>query len=172
MKLELSDNKDFWAGLMLIATGAATMYIARNYAFGSTLRMGPGYFPTVLGGILILFGLYILVSGLRSRPPPNPPPQSASKTRVNALMPGEGGEGGSWSLRALIALPVAFVLFGVLMTYAGFVPALLVLIFGSALASPQFKLAEVLLLSVILTALCVALFVWGLGLPYQLFGGS
>ena len=161
MNLELRSNKDFWAGLMLIATGAATMYIARNYAFGSTLRMGPGYFPTVLGGILILFGLYILVSGLRSRPPPSPPPQA-----------GEGWEGGSWSLRALIALPVAFVLFGVLMTYAGFVPALLVLIFGSALASPQFKLGEVVLLSVILTALCVALFVWGLGLPYQLLGAS
>ena len=68
----------------------------------------------------------------------------------------------------MIALPLAFVLFGVLMTYAGFVPALLVLIFGSALASPQFKLVEVVLLSVLLTALSVALFVWGLGLPYPL----
>ena len=57
-----SDNKDFWAGVMLIATGAATMFIARGYAFGTTLRMGPGYFPTVLGGILILFGLYLLFS--------------------------------------------------------------------------------------------------------------
>jgi hypothetical protein len=150
LKLELSDNKDFWAGLMLIASGAATMYIARNYAFGTTLRMGPGYFPTVLGGILILFGIYLLVSGLRS------------SERIK----------GSWSLRALITLPVTFVLFGVLMTYAGFVPALLVLIFGSALASPQFRLIEVVLLSVILTALCVAIFVWGLGLPYPLFGGS
>jgi hypothetical protein len=149
LKLELSDNKDFWAGAMLIASGAVTMYIARNYAFGTTLRMGPGYFPTVLGGILILFGIYLLVSGLRS------------SERIK----------GSWSLRALIALPVTFVLFGVLMTYAGFVPALLVLIFGSALASPQFKLVEVVLLSVILTALCVAIFVWGLGLPYPLFGG-
>ena len=146
MKLELSDNKDFWAGLMLIATGAATMYIARNYAFGSTLRMGPGYFPTVLGGILILFGLYILVSGLRS----------SEKIK------------GAWSLRALIALPVAFVLFGVLMTHAGFLPALLVLIFGSALAGPQFRLVEVLLLSAALSVVSVALFVWGLGLPYPL----
>ena len=150
MKLELSDNKDFWAGATLIAAGAVTMYIARGYAFGTTLRMGPGYFPTVLGGLLILFGIYIVISGLRS------------SDKIT----------GSWSLRALIALPLSFVLFGVLMTYAGFVPALLVLIFGSALASPQFKLVEVLLLSLVLTALCVALFVWGLGLPYQLLGGS
>src|SRR5262245_57899206 len=150
MKLDIADNKDFWAGLMLIVSGAVTMYIARNYAFGTTLRMGPGYFPTVLGGILILFGIYLLVTGLRS------------DEKIK----------GAWSLRALIALPLAFVLFGVLMTYAGFVPALLVLIFGSALASPQFRLGEVLLLSVLLTALSVALFVWALGLPYPLFGGS
>ena len=147
MKLELSDNKDFWAGLMLIATGAATMYIARNYAFGTTLRMGPGYFPTVLGGILILFGLYILVSGLRS----------SEKIK------------GAWSLRALIALPVAFALFGVLMTYAGFVPALLVLILGSALAGSEFNLKEAVLLAVGLTVFAVALFIYGLGLPYPLF---
>ena len=139
-------NKDFWAGAMLIVVGAATMLISRNYAFGSALRMGPGYFPTVLGGILILFGLYLVVAGLRSN----------EKIK------------GSWSLRAMIVLPLAFVLFGVLMTHAGFVPALLVLIFGSALASPQFRLVEVLLLSVVLVAISVALFVYGLGLPYQL----
>jgi hypothetical protein len=54
------------------------------------------------------------------------------------------------------------------MTHAGFVPALIVLIFGSALAGPQFKLLEVVALTVALTALSVVLFVWGLGLPYQL----
>ncbi|MFL6824640.1 MAG: tripartite tricarboxylate transporter TctB family protein [Xanthobacteraceae bacterium] len=146
MKLGLSKNKDLWAGAMLIATGAATMIIARNYAFGTTLRMGPGYFPTVLGGILILFGLYLVVSGLRSN---------------DEIQ-------GSWPLRAMIALPLALVLFGVLMTHAGFLPALLVLIFGSALAGPQFRLVEVLLLSAALSVVSVALFVWGLGLPYPL----
>jgi hypothetical protein len=145
MKLGLS-NKDLLAGAMLIATGAATMIIARNYAFGTTLRMGPGYFPTVLGGILILFGLYLVVSGLRSN---------------DEIQ-------GSWPLRAMIVLPLALVLFGVLMTHAGFLPALLVLIFGSALAGPQFKLVEVLLLSAALSVVSVALFVWGLGLPYPL----
>lgn len=149
MKLELSDNKDFWSGAMLIAVGAATVLIARNYAFGTTLRMGPGYFPTVLGAILVLFGLYFVVVGLRSN----------EKIK------------GAWSLRAMIVLPLAFVVFGVMMTYAGFVPALLVLIFGSALASPQFKLIEVLLLSAVLIAIAVVLFVWALGLPYPLFVG-
>jgi hypothetical protein len=144
--MKLSNNKDLWAGAMLIATGAATVIIARNYAFGTTLRMGPGYFPTVLGGILILFGLYLVVSGLRS---------------TDEIQ-------GSWPLRAMIVLPLALVLFGVLMTHAGFLPALLVLIFGSALAGPQFRLVEVLLLAAALSVVSVALFVWGLGLPYPL----
>ena len=54
MKLEIRNNKDFWAGMMFIGIGAAAMFIARDYPFGSALRMGPGYFPSVLGGILIL----------------------------------------------------------------------------------------------------------------------
>src|SRR4029078_2896723 len=98
------NNKDVWAGLLLIAIGAAAMFIARNYAFGTALRMGPGFFPIVLGGALILFGLYILASGLRS----------GEQIR------------GSWSLRALIILPLALVLFGVLMEHGGFVPAMFV----------------------------------------------
>src|SRR5262245_54023820 len=106
-------RKDVWAGLMLIAIGAGAMLVARNYPFGTALRMGPGYFPMLMGGLLILFGLGILASGLRA---------------------GEAIEG-SWPLRALIILPLSLVLFGVLMERAGFIPALMVLIFGSATAS-------------------------------------
>jgi hypothetical protein len=150
MQLEFRDNKDFWAGVMLIATGAVAIIIARNYAFGTSLRMGPGYFPSVLGGLLILAGLYLVVVGLRRK---------------------EKLEGKNWSLRALIVLPLALVLFGVLMERAGFIPALLVLIFGSAAASTEFRLVEVLLLSIGLTAFSVVLFIYGLGLPYPLLAG-
>ena len=69
----------------------------------------------------------------------------------------------------MIALPLAFVLFGVLMTYAGFVPALLVLIFGSALAEPAVQAGRGrAVVGAADRALSVALFVWGLGLPYPL----
>jgi len=65
MKLTLANNKDVWAGLMLIAIGAAAIFVARNYPFGTALRMGPGFFPVVLGGLLIAFGLAVLAIGLR-----------------------------------------------------------------------------------------------------------
>jgi hypothetical protein len=149
MKIELRSNKDFWAGIMLIAFGAVSIFIARGYPFGSTMRMGPGYFPSMLGGILALFGIYVLIIGLRRD----------EKITVHCS---------TW---ALIVLPFSLIAFGVLMTHAGFIPAMAVLIFGSASAGRDFKFVEVLLLTVILTGLSVAIFIVGLGLPYPLIKG-
>ena len=149
MKPSILESKDFWAGLFLIAVGAAAIILARNYAFGTSLRMGPGWFPTVLGGLMIVFGLYVLAMGLRS----------SEKLE------------GSWSLRALIVLPIALGLFGVLIDRAGFVPAMLVLVFGSSVASTEFRPVESLLFAIFMTALCAVVFVWALGLPYPLIAG-
>jgi len=149
MKLELRKNKDFWAGIMLIGIGVAAIFISRDYRFGTALRMGPGFFPTILGGILIAFGVCIMAAGLRS---------------------GEKIQG-TLSLRALIMLPLSLVLFGVLMELAGFIPALIVLIFVSAASGREFKIVEVLLLTVFMTMASSALFIWGLGMPYPLIKG-
>ena len=147
MQIEIRNNRDVWAGAMLIGTGAVSVIVARDYAFGTSLRMGPGYFPSVLGGLLVLFGIYLVASGLKSK---------------------EKIEGG-WSLRALIMLPLSLVLFGLLMEYAGFVPALMVLIVGSSAAGSEFKLVEALALALGITAFAVGLFIYGLGLPYPMF---
>ena len=75
MNLEFLERKDFWSGLMLIVIGGGAMFIARNYQFGSSLRMGPGYFPTILGAALVMFGVYFVDPG-----PAQPAPRS-SKAR-------------------------------------------------------------------------------------------
>ena len=51
--------KDFWSGLFFLAVGAAFALLSRNYSFGVPQRMGPGYFPMLLGGALALLGLFI-----------------------------------------------------------------------------------------------------------------
>ena len=134
---------------MLAAVGVGAVLLARDIPFGTALRMGPGYFPTVLGGTLALFGGFFLVRSLRA----------SEKVDTN------------WSLRALIGLTVSLVLFGVLIDRAGFVPALVVLIFGSAASGTEFKFGEVLLLTAVLTLFAVALFIWAIGLPYPLIAG-
>ncbi|MBE0559085.1 MAG: tripartite tricarboxylate transporter TctB family protein [Proteobacteria bacterium] len=149
MKLVFRNNKDFWAGLMFAGIGAGAMFVARTYPIGTTLRMGPGYYPSLLGVILVCFGLYIMVRGLR---------------KVEMIK-------GHWSIRALIILPLSVVVFGVTMELAGFIPALFALIFVAAASGREYKFKEVLLLTVFLTILSVSMFVWGLGLPYQLIKG-
>jgi len=149
MKSALGKNKDFWAGMMLIAIGAAALFIARDYRFGSALRMGPGFFPTILSLILIAFGVCITAVSLRS----------GEKIK------------GNLSLRAFLLLPLSLLLFGVLMDLAGFIPALAVLVFISAASGKEFKWGEVLLLTIVLTLASTALFILGLGLPYPLIKG-
>ncbi len=146
MQMELHNNKDFWTGVMLIGIGTGAMFIARDYRFGSALRMGPGFFPTILSGVLIVFGVCIIAVGFRN---------------------GEKIQG-HLSLRALILLPLSLILFGKLVDYAGFVPALVPLVFVSAASGRSFKVIEVLLLTAVLTVASTALFIWGLGLPYPL----
>jgi hypothetical protein len=149
MKFDWRNNRDFFAGLLYIVTGAVGMWIARDYPFGSALRMGPGYFPSVLGGMMIAFGVAVMAMGVKN----------------NEKMKG------TWSFRALIVLPLATVAFGVLMETAGFIAAMLVLIPFSAAAGREFKWIEVGPITVGLTVLCTAMFIYGLGLPYPLIKG-
>jgi cytochrome bd-type quinol oxidase subunit 1 len=149
MKFDWRFNRDFFAGLTYILTGAVAMWIARDYPFGTALRMGPGYFPTVLGGIMIVFGILVLLMGVKN----------------NEKMKG------GWSIRALIVLPLSAVVFGWLMEEAGFIPALAVLIPLSAASGKEFKWGEILLLTVGLCILSYGIFIWGLGLPYPLIKG-
>ena len=148
-KIPLTANKRFLSGIMFIAVGGASIYIAQDYPMGSALRMGPGYFPIVLGGIIIGFGIWELIIGSLKPDPVQ----------------------GNWSVRALIILPLSAVIFGLLMEYAGFVPALVALMLVSALASSEFKFVEQLLLAIGITIASVGLFIYGLGLPYPLFAG-
>ena len=149
MKVNLRDNRRFLSGLMFLGIGAVAIYIAQDYPVGSALRMGPGYFPIVLGGIIGLFGIYELIIGV--------------------LKPDHVK--GNWSLRALIILPLSAVIFGILMEHAGFIPALIALVFVSAAASREFKFSEVLISAVVLTIACTGVFIYGLGLPYPLIHG-
>ena len=149
IKFDLSNNRDFLAGLLFIFIGALAVVIARDYPMGSAMRMGPGYFPTILGGILCLFGVYVMLRGIHS----------------GAKVKGEWG----WKPLALITLSI--VLFGFLMDRLGMIPALVALLFASALAGPEFRFKEVLLLTVLMSVFAAGVFVYGLKLPYQLFPG-
>jgi len=147
VKTRLLDNRDFLAGLLFIAIGAGGFGIALSYPFGSVQQMGPGFFPRVLGAILVGFGVVTIVRGLRS---------------------GEPVQGG-WGWFPLAMLTASLVAFGWLMEHVGLVPSLVALIVSSAYAGREFRWGEVAVLAVAMTLLALAIFIWGLGLPYELF---
>jgi hypothetical protein len=149
VKPDLRNNRDFIAGLLYLVLGALAVVLARDYPFGTTMRMGPGYFPTALGAILFLFGVYVLARGLRT----------------GETVKGEWG----WKPLALIALSI--VLFGFMLDRAGMIPATIVTIFAAAAAGREFRLKEVLLLALVMSAFAVAVFSYCLKLPYPLLGG-
>ncbi len=147
MKTRLLDNRDFLAGALFVAIGAGGFGIALAYPFGTLQQMGPGFFPRVLGAILVGFGLVTIARGLRS---------------------GERVEGG-WGWFPLAMLTVSIVAFGWLMERVGLVPSLVVLVAASAFAGREFRWGEVAVLAGVMCLLSVAIFIWGLGLPYPLF---
>ncbi|MFN0299281.1 MAG: tripartite tricarboxylate transporter TctB family protein [Burkholderiales bacterium] len=148
MASHLRSNKDFLAGLLFILIGCAAVAVARGYPFGTTMRMGSGYFPTVLGAILILLGACVLVRGLR-----------------NAMQ-----VEGAWGWKPLLFIVLSIVLFGLLMPRFGLIPALVALVFVSAFAGREFRFMEVLVLAIVVSALAVVLLLYVLKMPYPLIG--
>lgn len=149
MNSELRGNKDFLAGLLFMLLGGLAVALASNYPMGSAMRMGPGYFPTVLGAILFLFGAYVLVRGVRSG----------------------GNTLGAWAGRPLAFITLSIVLFGAIVDRAGMIPALAAMFFVAAAAGREFRVKEVLLLAVVMSTFTAVVFLYGLRLPYPLFPG-
>lgn len=149
--MKASTGKDFHAGLIFVVIGLIALVIAaRNYAFGHAMRMGPGYFPAVLGALLALVGLAIV---MRSFTTP-------------------GTEIGPVAWRPLALIILSLVLFGYLVKPFGLVLAIAVLVFVGARGSSEFRWQEVTLLAASLGAFSVAAFVWGLGLPFPVWPGD
>jgi hypothetical protein len=145
----MGKSRDFWAGAIYLALGLAVVWIGRNYSQGTTARMGPGYFPTVLGAILALFGVTSIARSFLRR--------AEAVTTI------------AW--KPLLLVPGAVVLFGLLLEPAGLLVALAVLIVVSALASrhTRFNLPSALAMVGII-AFCALVFVKGLGVPMPLLG--
>ena len=146
MKTPLQHNRDFLAGMLFLLIGGIGFYVALAYPFGTLQKMGPGYFPRVLSGILLAFGAVTLLRGLKS---------------------GERVQG-AWGWFPLLMLTIALVSFGFLMEHVGMIPALVVMFFTAAYAGRQARFLEVLGLTVIMCVAATAIFIWGLKLPYEL----
>jgi hypothetical protein len=116
---------------------------------GTTVRMGPGYFPLVLGGLLAVLGGLIIAKGVTG---------------------GEEGSVGSVPWRGVVLIIGAVLLFGLTVRGLGLVPAIFATSLTSAFASRRSGVVGGLLIALGLTLLCVLVFVVALRLRLPLVG--
>lgn len=145
--MKITHPRDFYAGLMFFLVGLFSMVLAFQYPLGSAARMGPGYFPRVLGGIMMALGLALALRSFRLK--------GAQITPF------------AWKAVGLVLGAVS--IFAAIVTTAGLVIATVVLIVISGLASKEFNLKESLISSVILSTVAVLLFIVGLKLQFPIF---
>jgi hypothetical protein len=139
--------KDFWSGLMFLAFAGVALLAANGYSMGRGGRMGPGYFPTLLGCVLALLGVILVVRSFAIR--------------------GEAIE--RIQLRPLLVLTGCVILFGLTIQSLGLVIALSLTTFAAAFAGREVRLKEAVLLSCGLTFVAVMIFVFALRLPLPIW---
>jgi hypothetical protein len=142
-------RKDLLAGATFVAFGLAFAVTASTYEVGSALRMGPGYFPVVLGGLLVVLGILIGVKG---------------------FVAGEGDEFGPIPWKAAALLVGALFFFGFTVRGLGLVPSVFVAVFLSAMAGRGVRPFPAAVIAGSLTGLSVLIFVAVLQLRLPLFG--
>jgi len=160
--MKIKSQQDWWAGLMFIAFGtffilfamgtpefidnlAGTKLIA-GYQMGSSVRMGPAYFPVVLGGLLVFLGAVVLFDSIVEEGPDVP----------------------KFHFRPLIFIAISSLAFAYLLKPLGLVLASAALVFISAYGGHEFKWKEVAIMSVVLVIFSVLVFVKGLTLPFPI----
>lgn len=135
-------------GAIFIAVGLFFGYQSLGQEIGNAFRMGPGYFPLVLSGILILLGAIIVVQA----------------TRVT------GEPVGQIAWRGMIFILPAPIFFGLTVRGLGFVPALFFTALIAAFASQRMRPGTALIVALALTIFSTIVFSYALGLPFQRFG--
>lgn len=134
--------KDFWAGVLFVTIGIVAVVVSSGYTMGTAARMGPGYFPRGLGGLLIVLGVIIALRGVRIAGPSVP----------------------RFHLRPIVFVLVAVVAFGLTLPLTGVVLGTILLIFVTSCASHEFGWKAALLSGIALAITSVLVFIVGLKL--------
>ena len=113
----IRNPKDFWSGALFIAVGIAAIVLGSHYALGTAARMGPGYFPRILGILLIALGAILAIRATRTR----------------------GGPIARVHWRPTIIVLGSVVVFGAIVRPLGVALSTVILIVASSAASREFR---------------------------------
>ena len=156
--MKIKSQKDFFSGLMFTVVGVAFAWGATTYSVGSGARMGPGYFPLMLGILMAVIGLGIMFSGL-------------------TVETTDGEKIGKWAWKQVVFILGANIAFGILLgglpslgvPAMGMIIAIYALVIISSLAGHEFRLRTVLILATVLAVGSYVAFIWALKLQIQVW---
>ncbi len=139
--ITIRSPKDFWAGILYIGFGVATVAFALDYNVGTASRMGPGYFPRALGALTALLGVVLVIRGMRIKGP---------RLWIGPPKP-------------LFVVLGSVVLFGLAVPLLGLALATLLLVIVSSMASHEFRWREAVIAALALAVFAVGAFDYALG---------
>lgn len=146
--MRIRNPTDFLTGLLFGSFGlSVSIYAATHYQLGTAVRMGPGYFPTWVGGLVTILGFVLALRALRWEGP--------SLARLH------------W--RPTLLVLAGTIAFGYLLKPLGLVLATIVMVIISAFGGHEFRWKEVLPLAIGLAVFGWVVFVYALGLPFPLW---
>ena len=145
--VRIRDPKDFWSGVLFVAVGIGPVILGWKYTLGSAARMGPGYFPRLLGILLVVLGAILALRALATDGPPVP--------RFRG-----------WPTVLVLD---SVVVFGQIVQTVGLALSTAVLILVASAASRAFRWKEALVAGVALAALSVGVFIVGLKLSLPIW---
>jgi len=148
--VKIKSQKDFWSGLMFVATGLGFAWGAQFYSFGTSARPGPGYFPLGLGLLLAGLGALTLFEAL-------------------TIETDDGEPIGAFAWKPLTTILLSVVLFGVLLPRLGMALTIPVLVIIASMAGDEFHWRGVIISSVVLAVGSWAIFILGLKLVIPLW---
>lgn len=148
--MKLNNRRELFSAALMLFVGIGTTVGSLNYDMGTLVRMGPGYFPLILGVVLMFFGALVLIT------PSNSDDSEMKLPAKRQIM--------SWLI--IVTGIMAFMVLG---KYGGLVPATFVLIFVAALADRSNSLVAALTLAALVTIAAVVVFHFGLQLQFPLF---
>jgi hypothetical protein len=147
VNLRIRNRPDFLAGLLFSGLGLVALVGALDYPMGTARNIGPGYFPVLLGGVLVALGAATAIKAFAADPQPV----------------------GRWAIGPAILVTAAVIAFALLVRPLGLAVATAALVGISSFSGGNFRLSRVILLSLGLIALSAAIFVYTLGLPFRIW---
>ncbi len=146
--MRLRNHHDLWSGAMFIGFGVLFMLLSQQYQVGTAAKMGPGYFPTMLGALLTLLGVAIAATAFS---------KNTHEARISPI---------GW--REIIVVLFSVMLFAFCLPRLGIVVSIVILIVTASLASHEFRLRTALISSLVLLVLSYLVFVRGLDLQFPI----